>query len=357
MDIQAIKDLAIASLSGSIPATKFEAGTTIEDINHSLREACKELAPNRYEYERNKTYIFEIIQTAIDTVLPRKVIDTVGQFAEVQQFKLGDIPRFKVKTGRSRAKKFITRAARAGIYETFRLDQRYIDVTTATFGGAAAIDFERFIMGEEDFAEYTEIVMEGLEEAIYKEIMRALESAATSLKAIGGGSTNYVEVTGDGDTFSTTEAAAISKLVTTAKRYGNGTGAVIFGTEPVLQKFTNATGGTYVPNISLSDLDEIKDRGYIGKWKGTSLVELPNSFEDENNTETTFKDCYGFVFPNGRDTKVVKVALEGDTQVDDAKNRDRSMELQAYKSFGVAIVTYNDWCMFKVKSLDTTDGE
>ena len=352
MDIQAIKDLAIAALTGQVPASKFEAGTTLDDIEVSLREACKELAPDIYAYERNKTYIFEIIQTAIDTVLPKKVVATVGQFAEVQQFALGDIPRFKLKTGRNRAKKFVTRAARSGIYETFRMDQRYVDVHTNTYGGAAAIDFERFLMGEEDFGEYTAIMMEGLEDAIYKEVMRALKAASTTLKTIGDGSTNYVEVTGNGDTFSAAEATNISKLITTAKRYGNGTGAAIFATEPVLQKFTNATGGTYVPNIPSSDLEEIKDRGYIGKWKSTALIELPNSFEDETNTDVVFDDCYGFVFPNGRSTKVVKIALEGNTQVDDFKNRDRSMEIQAYKSFGVAILTYNDWCMFKVTSLE-----
>lgn len=352
MDIQAIKDLAIAAISKQVPATKFDKGTTLEDIEVSLREACKELAPSFYEYERNKTYIFEIIQTAIDEVLPKKVLATIGQFAEVQQFALGEIPRFKLKTGRNRAKKFVTRAAREGIYETFRLDQRYVDVHTSTYGGAAAIDFERYLMGEEDFGEYAAIMMEGLEDAVYKEIMAALEQAATTLQTIGDGSTNYVEVTGSGDSFTSTEANQISKLVTTAKRYGSGTGATIFATEPVLQKFTNATGGTYVPNVALSDLDEIKDRGYIGKWKGVALVELPNSYEDETNTTTTFKDCYGFVFPNGRDTKVVKVALEGPTMVDDFKNRDRSMEIQAYKSFGVAILTYNDWCMFKVSDLE-----
>ena len=351
IDINAMKDLAVAVMSRKVPATKFEANTTLDDIKESLREACRELAPDIYAYERNKTYIFEIIQTAIDTVLPKQIQATVGQFAEIQQFGLGQIPRFKLKTGRNRAKKFVTRAARSGIYETFRLDQRYVDVHTATYGGAAAIDFKRNLMGEEDFDEYASIMMEGLEDCIYKEIMHALEQAATTLQTIGDGSTNYVVVTGAGDTFTATESASISKLITTAKRYGNGSGAAIFATEPVLQKFTNATGGTYVPNIPLSDLDEIKDRGYIGKWKGTSLIELPNSYDDETNTATTFKDCYGFVFPNGRDTKVVKVALEGPTQVDDYKNRDRSMEIQAYRSFGVAILTYNDWCMFKVSSL------
>jgi hypothetical protein len=346
--VQAIKDLALYCAKKEIP-TNFE-NASLADVEDSLRTAFKELVPDRYAYERNKSYVFEIIQTVIDTVLPQQVLATVGQFAEVQQFGSQEIARFKIKAGRNRAKQFVTRAALAGIYETFRLDHRYVDVTCHAYGGAAAIDFERYLNGDEDFAEYTAIVMEGLEEALYKEIWTALKNATVMLQTIGDGSTNYVEVQGDGDTFTSEESAAILKLVTTAKRYGNGSGATIFGGELVLQKFTNG-GGDFTPNVPASDLDEIKNTGYIGKWRGTGLVELPNGYEDETNTTTTFEDCYGFVFPNNRDNKVVKIALQGNTQVDDFKNRDRSLEIQAYKQFGVAILTYNDWCMFKVSSL------
>lgn len=347
--VNAIKDLALYCVKKEVP-TNFDKVASLEDLEVTLREAFNELIPDKYAYERNKSYVFEIIQTAIDAVLPAQVLATVGQFAEVQQFGSQEIARFKIKTGRNRAKQFVTRAALAGIYETFRFDHRYVDVTCHAYGGAAAIDFERYKNGDEDFNEYVAVMMEGLEEAIYKEIWAALKNAATQLQAIGDGETNYALIEGDGDTFTAEESSKILKLVTTAKRYGNGSGATIFGGELVLQKFTNG-GGDFTPNVPASDLDEIKNTGYIGKWRGNGLVELPNSFEDETNTTTTFEDCYGFVFPNNRSNKVVKIALQGDTQVDDYKNRDRSLEIQAYKQFGVAILTYNDWCMFKVSSL------
>ena len=352
IDVNAIKELVKYSVRQEVP-TNFENIASLTDVEETIRSACNELASTKYEYERNKTYIFEIIQTAIDEVLPKKVLATVGQFAEVKQFANQEIARFKIKKGRNRAKRFVTKAAIAGIYETFRMDHSYIDVTCNAYGGAADIDFERYLSGDEDFAEYTAIMMEGLEDAIYKEIMLALENAATQLTAVDGGQgSNYAIIAGSDGVLSTSDIQALNKIVTTAKRYGNGSGASIWGTEPVLQLFTNNVGGTnFTPNVPTSDLEEIKDRGFIGKWKGNSLIELPNSFEDETNTSTVFKDCYGFVFPNGRDIKVVKIALEGPTQVDDYKRRDRSMEIQAYKKFGVAIVTYNDWCMFKVSSL------
>lgn len=352
-DIKAIKELVKYSVNKKVP-TNFEEISSLEDVEGAIRKACEELASNIYEYQRNKTYIFEIIQTAIDETLPNKVLATIGQFAEVQQFDNQSIARFKIKKGRNRAKQFVTRAAVSGVYETFRLDQTYIDVTCHAYGGAAFIDFERYLNGEEDFAEYAGIVMEGLEEAIYKEIWNALKNAKAMLVYGKGEGANYAEIDGDEDVYSAADTTAILKLVTTAKRYSGTNGAMILGTEPLLQKFTNG-GGEFVPNVPASDLDEIKDTGLIGKWRGNALVALPNSYTDETNTDTVFEDCYGFVFPVGRSEKVVKVALQGPTVVKDWENRDNSMEIQAYKKFGVTILTYNDWCMFKVNSLAPTD--
>lgn len=338
--IEEIKDLAKYAIQKKVP-TNFSNVASLEDVECALREACRELAPNIYEYERNKTYIFEIIQVAIDTVLPKRVLATVGQFADVQQFANGQTARFKVKTGRNRAKNFVTRAAVNGVYETFRLDTKYIDVTTMCYGGAAAVDFERYLAGDEDFGEYAAIIMEGLEEAIYKEIYNTLKGAATQFGNLEA--TNYAAIGGDAAYYTGDDAKNIRDLARVAKAYGDG--AMIVAGGQVIEKFTNYDEG-FSPNSPTSDLDEMKENGVIGKWKGITLVELPNSYTDETNTKTVFDEGYGFIFPVGRNVKPIKVALEGNTQVDDWKNRDRSMEIQAYRKFGVAIITYNDWCMF-----------
>ena len=345
-NIEAMKTLARHAVNGTVP-TNFEKVATVEDVKETLREACKELAPDIYSYERNKTYIFEIIQTAMDEVLPKKVLATVGQFAEVRQFGLGQKHRFEIKTGRNRAKQFVSRVAAEGIYETFRLDRKYIELEVHTYGGAAAIDIERYLMGEEDFVEYTQIMMEGLEEAIYKEIWKLLINSAKQLTAYN----NFAEVDGSGTVYGAAEQQAILKLCSTVKKYGAGTGAVIIAPEEINQKFINDVNSGFTPNVAQSDIEEIKQTGLVGRWRGNDIVTLPNSFTDENNNELVLENYVGFVFPTGSSQKVVKVGIEGPTFVDDYKNKDRSMEIQAYKRFGVAIITYNDWCMFEDKTL------
>ena len=44
--------------------------------------------------------------------------------------------------------------------------------------------------------------------------------------------------------------------------------------------------------------------------------------------------------------------LEGGVEIDEFKNRDRTMELSAYQKVGVAILHTNDWAIYQNTSLD-----
>ena len=100
-----IRDLYIHAFKGTSPdVTKFSSN----DIKETLRAELSALAPNKYEYERNKQTIFQIIQEAFDEVIPAYVGSFIGQFAEVKQVPNGQKARFKVKRGRRRAKTFVT---------------------------------------------------------------------------------------------------------------------------------------------------------------------------------------------------------------------------------------------------------
>ena len=118
-------------------------------------------------------------------------------FAEVKTLAQGDKARFvqKITTAaRRRAKQFVTRVGLAGVYEVFKLDGKYIDVATEAWGGAAQIGFEEFLDGRVDFADLIEIVMEGLDEAVYKEIALALIASVETLQGANKATENqFVE--------------------------------------------------------------------------------------------------------------------------------------------------------------------
>ena len=303
------------------------------DLNDTFRNEMNELAGTYSKFRQNKNVIFELIEQVIDDVLPAKVLQQYGQFAETKIFNQGDRPVFvqKITTAsKRRAKQFITKVGLAGIYEVFKLDGKNYEVPTSAFGGAAQIGFEEFLDGRVDFADLLDIVMEGLDEAIYIEIERALKAAVTGLQAANK------------DTDTVFNEAKMDKLLAVADSYGK---AAIY--------CTYEFAATMVPsdNWVSNDMKNQKwNNGYLANYKGHNVIVLPQSFEDETNTTKVIDPSYAWIIPTGAD-KPVKIAFEGQTIVDEFTNADRSREMQVYKKVGVGAIITNNICVYRNTSL------
>jgi hypothetical protein len=200
-------------------------------------------------------------------------------------------------------------------------------------GGAVSIDFERMLDGAESLAEFMDVLVEAQEDAIYAEVQKALMGAFSSMKAA-----NKVTF---GATF---DPAAMMRLVNVVKAYGGS--AVIFaapefidwmGPDAIISATANVQG-IYNPK----DIEDIANTGRIKMFRGTPVVELKQSFADEDNDELMINPYYAYVLPAGKE-KVVKILMEGQTQMYDATNRDNSIEINVYRKIGVGVVSQNNW--------------
>lgn len=349
-DIKAIKELVVCAFLGTSPdPTKFSN----TDVKESLRNEIHSLANDFNSYRRNKLDLFEIMQEAYDEILPKYVEDFMGTFAEIKTVENGKRAQFVVKRGRQRAKQFITQVGLSGVYESFRLDKDTFEVGGHAIGGAAYIDFERYICGDEDISESTEILLEGLQEAIMGEIQKALIKAAN---AEDRPRKNYYIGAGF-------DADEMANLCAVARAYGGG--ATIFATPefvaamgpdaigmPIFNGTPGYAGAT--PKYSPKDIEDIANTGYITTFRGNPIVQIPQSYTDETNEVTQINPGFAYIFPTGGE-KIVKVVFEGPTQVDDWQHRDRSFEIEAYKKVGVAILTNHNWCIYENTDLSTTD--
>lgn len=328
-----IYDLARLAARGKGYKTDTENFSAV-DVSASLREELKKYVGNYYHFQRNKYDLYELIALTVDEVVPQNVEATMGQFAEIVNLPQGAKATFKKKLGRLRAKQFVGRVSPAGIYETFRLDSENFEIYTHAVGGGIRIDWERYLDGTEDWSELIQIITEGLENEVYKEI--ALELAA-SFNATGRPDNTKVT----GASFSVGDARA---LVNTIRTYGNG--AVIFATA----QFINAMGDAVVyangenPSVSLKDVEDLRTTGKIAMFYGAPIVEIPNGFVDETNSEYQIDNEYAFVLPVGGE-KIVKVVFEGGSIVNDLGQLpgDYSMEMMVYKKLGTAIMYTNNW--------------
>jgi hypothetical protein len=97
--------------------------------------------------------------------------------------------------------------------------------------------------------------------------------------------------------------------------------------------------------------ERIWNNGWLGNYKGTRVVILEQSFEDETNSRKVIDPSYAWVIPTGADGKPVKIAMEGQTLVDEWHNHDWSREIQVYKKVGVVTMFNNSVCSYRDTSL------
>ena len=327
------KTVARANSSSPVAYSFGEKKYSYQELNETLRDEFKELAGTYALYRENKNTIFSLIEETIEDVLPARVLEQYGQFAEVKTFNQGDKPIFTQKitqASRRRAKQFIGKVGMAGLYEVFKLDGQSYEVTTNAIGGAAQIGFEEFLDGRVDFADVLDIVLEGLDACIYVEIEKQLHGAINSIQIANKSSQgSFIQ-------------QEMDRLISIADSYGK---SAIY--------CTYEFAATMVPDAGWVS-DELRNQrwnnGYIANYKGHNVIVLPQSYEDETNMVKVIDPAIAYIIPVGAE-KPVKIALEGGTIVDEYTNYDRSREVQIYKKVGVRAIFSNAICVYQNTSL------
>lgn len=330
------KTVANANPSSQVAYSFGEEKFSYTDLNETLRSELKEIAGTYALYRENKNTVFALIEETIDDVLPKKVLEQYGQFADIKTFGQGDRAVFTQRittAAKRRAKQFITKVGLAGIYEVFKLDGKSYEVPTSAFGGAAQIGFEEFLDGRVDFADVLDIVMEGLDECVYLEIERALKGAVVNLQEANKATE---------DAFVETE---MDRLIAVADSYGKAT---IYCTYEFAATMVPAEGWR-----SNEMKNQRWDNGYLANYKGHNVIVLPQSYEDETNAVKVIDPAYAWIIPTGAD-KPVKVAFEGQAIVREIENADMSREVQVYKKLGVCALITNNICVYRNTSLKRT---
>ena len=331
-----MKQVAKADPSAPIAYSFGDKQLSYEALNETLRNELNELASSYSLFRENKNLIYSMIEETLDEVLPKKVTQQYEQFAEVKTFAQGDQCVFRRPLNtRARAKQFITRVGLAGIYEVFKLgpaEKESFEVRTSAIGGAAQIGFEEFLDGRVDFAELTKIIMDGMDELIYKEVAAALKASVNQLPPA-----NRVAANGF-------DEAAMDRLITIAAAYGTPT---IYCTYEFAVRMIPQEAWRYTEAMKT----ELWNTGRLATYKGTKVIILEQGFEDETNSRKVIDPGYAWVIPTGADGKPVKIAFEGSTIVDDYTGYDRSREIQVYKKVGVTCILANNICAYCDTSL------
>jgi len=335
--IELAKAAAKASTNPSLSYSFGEEKLSAQALEDTFRDQLCELAATPALYRQNKNLIFELIEIQLTEVLPPRILAEYGQFAEVRRFAQGQQPIFRQRiseASRRRAKQFVTKVGLAGRYEVFKLDGTSLEVPVTAYGGAAQIAFEEFLDGRITMADVYDIVLEGMDEAVYKEIASALK---TTIDAMLTASSKNVETDDEFD------EAKMDKVLMIADTYGK---AAIYCTFEFAATMIPQTGW-----VSDNMRDRRWNQGYLGDYKGHQVIVLPQSFTDETNSTKVIDPAYAYIIPTGAD-KPVKVAFEGTAQVKEVEGHDWSKTIHTYQKFGVAVYGLNPGiCAYKNTSL------
>ena len=351
-------ELAKASAKASLNPTKtFSYGgenVSAEALKATFCNELNELGKTAQDFRRNQNLIFELLEIAITEVVPVKVLQSYKELADVKTYGNNDKPIFKVnisEASKKRAKQFVTKVGLAGRYETFKLDGYTIEVPTSAFGGAARVEWEEMLDGRFTLEDYYNLVLEGLDEAIYKEIAKALAAAVTDIST--GRPANY-------HTDTTFDEKEMDRLLQTADAYGHSTiyCTYEFATTMIPTNAWVLSTGGLSPQTALGVdrwSNEMKNNywtnGAFTSYKGHTVVILPQSFEDDTNHMKVIDPSICYIIPTGSE-KPVKIAFQGGAQVKTFDNRDWSTELQTYQKVGVATYLVNPGiCVYQNTSL------
>ena len=335
---ESLISLAKASARASLtPNVKFSYGNesmSAEALNATFVENLNELGKTPTLFEMNKPIIFELMNIGLTEVVPPRILDAYGQFADVQTVPFGAKPVFKIRisdASKQRAKQFITKVGAAGRYEVFKLDGYENTIPTSIHGGAARVEWEEILSGTFQMSDYYSLVLEGLQEDIYKDIAKALAATVTNIKTVNKTSqSTFVE-------------QEMDRLLMTADVYGKSTIYCTF-----------EFAATMIPQTSWAS-DRMKDvlwqNGAFTNYKGHNVIILPQSFTDDTNTTKVINPALAYIIPAGS-TKPVHVAFEGTAQVKSFDNRDWSQEIQTYQRVGVGTYMLNPGiCVYENTSL------
>ncbi len=328
MNNKEMKAYAKMLVTGKIPtlvATKFSDENdgqtlTLQYAEEQLRARFKELAPNRKALRKNKVEIFELIEESIDELFPQRANEIFNSFCEFKTFRNGDKPIFKMPKGKGQIRRFITRIALGTPLKRVRLDSKVVNMTMFALGGACYIEYEQYLAGDFDFVDLCNTLVEELINATYDEISAQLKSAVTNAKF------KKIE-TEASDTFS---IPSLQVCIDYAKSFGAG-GATIVGVSAMTSRIKDADF------LSDADKADMRERGYIGKVRGASVVSIPQTYDKDGTA--LFPDNVLFVFPSGDrpEDKFLKIGYEGDTEIKDKENDDRSMTYEVYAKMGIVL--------------------
>lgn len=318
MDMQNLAKLSReAYFNGS--KTFSEDGATAND---ALRNVIKETLGGEFTHNawgRHKYEVFQILETALDAVMPEYLKGQLDQFADFRQVNIGDKPLFRVTDPRGVRVGRIAGGANDMRRQT--ITGKTFTIETEWFGTEVYAEYEQYMAGDINWQDLVNRVAAGFVSHIAQQIAHGLEES-------------YSMLTQDKIEGSATLDALI-KLAERIKVKSGNRPVAIYGTKAALSKIADLAG---VQLFSGEMKNELNQQGYLGVVRGLELREIPQAFK-MNTDEFALSDDKVIILPQNE--KIIGVVTEGQTEVYDAQqesNTSLQLSFGSRRKIGVGVL-------------------
>ena len=311
-DFMAFSALLTETALGTQKVTKAEANAKIVEVFQGVLGLDKNAKPAevRKAIRRNQALVFDIIEETVQTLLVTGWGNDpfMMKYVDQRNLALGDKNEFYAEDD--------------SVLSVMRVAGNHHDIIRQRLAGGSVrsletywvaikiyAEFERVVMGLEDWAKFITKVYEAYDRYIKNTVYDTMVGYATAL-------TGQFKKTG---TMTAESLNALCDLVSTA----TGMPVMIMGTRTALANVIKLQNATY---ISDAMKDEHYRTGTLGMWEGKELVEIPQVFEKGKVGAYKIDNTLIWVMPVA-DEKFIKVVNEGDTQLMTVADKDHNMDM------------------------------
>lgn len=327
------EDLKLLTVAAASPNNRGDVNFSEADIQSAATNAIvKYFGIEDFSVRslnKHRAEIYELINETVDEVLPIKLQDRVSDFAEIRQIERDQEAEFTIKTtlaSKRRAARAIQKGARGGIYKARRLDGSSFKVITQVETVGYMMTLEDLLTGRRTIKELIDTLADGWTEKIYYEVFMALASAAQSAPAIN-------QVTGSNASINN---SALDKIVSIVSGYGEPR---ILGFKSHLSLLgNNYIEGNNNRTATGADAADIRNQGYVGIYKGTDVIKLPNFITAHADNQVTwlFPENRLFILP--ADEKPVKIVLQGESYTAEVQQPHGGVEFHQHRLMGIGVL-------------------
>lgn len=187
------------------------------------------------------------------------------------------------------------------------------------YGAAVGMELNRYLARQEDWTKLIEVLGRSVIMAQQEEIASLIVGAAAKMPVpsndfiISGPATSATENTFD-------------RMLAAVSMANYGASLTIFGTKLGLQQLNG------LANVSWASEDQkkaIANTGYLGSYKGTPMIEIPNRFKTKalDMTDVLYNDKKIVVFANGVDNTLIDGFTYGETEIVEADSKAAAIDM------------------------------